>query len=266
MIPKKRNIALMIIVTIPVIVIACGMYNYYAPPMMQKPYIITRHDDDTLHIAYIGDSWAFLHQPYDEKMSDELAERLNRPVKISSHGYCGRNSKDIYKYFFNNPEMKHFISKGYEYCIISAGINDSNKKMSTGYYKKSMDCIIRFMLTNDITPILLEIPDYDIEKMFRWEPPSRKLLRRLSCFINSTPMDCKKEFRKALDELISEKRLEDQVQIIRYKAWNSHFSEDQKTLYREDGVHLNEKGYAKLDSCIIESCIALQTKTIYGKN
>lgn len=256
----------LIIVTILLIITACRLYTYYAPPIMQEPYKITKPNDDTLRIAYIGDSWAFHHQPYDEKMSNNLSNRLNHPVKISSLGFCGRNSKDIYKYFFNNPRMRNFISQGYDYCFISAGINDSNKKMSTDYYKKSMDCIIQFMLSNHITPILLEIPDYDIERMYRWESPSRKLLRRLSSTINGTPINCKIEFRKALNKLISEKKIKDQVKIIRYKAWNSHFSEDLNTLYKEDGLHLNEKGYAKLDSCIIESCTALQVMTMYEKN
>ena len=35
-----------------------------------------------------------------------------------------------------------------------------------------------------------------------------------------------------------------------YKDW--------KLLYSEDRMHLNEKGYAKLDSCIAMTCIKLE--------
>jgi hypothetical protein len=111
------------------------------------------------------------------------------------------------------------------------------------------------MLANQITPIILEIPDYDIEKMYRWEIPSRKLLRSFSRFITGTPINCKTEFRQALDALLSEKKYGDRVQVIRYQTWNNHYVEDLRNYYNEDGIHLNEKGYAKLDSYIIYSIV-----------
>ena len=82
--------------------------------------------------------------------------------------------------------------------------------MSADYYKQSIAFIIQFLLANQITPIILEIPDF-----------------------------------------------------IRYQAWNNNYAEDLKYLYLEDGIHLNVKGYIKLDSCIIETCIKL---IVDGKN
>lgn len=233
------------------------MYYYYAPPQEREPYHITKNNDDTIRVAYIGDSWAFFHQPYDKRISDSLSNKLNRPAKVSSMGFCGRSSKEVYWYFFDNPEMVTFLSKGYDHCIISVGINDANKKMSPRYYKQSMACIIQFFLANQITPILLEIPDYDIEKMYRWEIPSRKLLRRISRLVTGTPINCKQEFRRALDELLSEKRYGDKVQIIRYKTWNNNYSVDLRNYYKNDGIHLTDQGYAKLDNCIVETCVKM---------
>lgn len=232
-----------------------GCYYYYSPPTEREPYPITKNHNDTLRIAYIGDSWAFFHAPYDNRMTDSLSQAIGCPAKVTSLGYCGRSSKEIYWKLFDDAEMRSFISKGYDYCIISAGINDSNKKMNTNYYKRSMECIINFMLFNNITPIIIEIPDYDIEKMYRWGMPSRKLLRRFSRIINGTSVSCKKDFRQAFDNLLREKEYKDKVHVITYKTWNSDYTKDQKTLYESDGVHLNEKGYAKLDSCIIETCM-----------
>ena len=249
---KRKTYFLVIFLAIILIIIGYGMQYYYAPPKEREPYAIEKNNDDTIRVAYIGDSWAFFHKPYDQRISDSLTIRLNRPAKVTSIGFCGRSSKEVYWYLFDNPELVSFISKGYNYCIISLGINDANKKMSTNYYKQSMAYIIQFMLANQITPIILEIPDYDIEKMYRWEIPSRKLLRSFSRFITGIPINCKTEFRQALDALLTEKKYGDRVQVIRYQTWNNHYAEDLKNLYKGDGIHLNEKGYERLDSCIVD--------------
>ncbi len=249
---------ILLIILILFIIFGYGCYYYYSPPTERKPYSITKIQSDTLRIAYIGDSWAFFHAPYDNRMTDSLSQAIGRPAKVISLGYCGRSSKEIYWNLFDDADMESFISKGYDYCIISAGINDSNKKMSTNYYKRSMECIINFMLFNDITPIIIEIPDYDIEKMYRWEMPSRKLLRRFSRIVNGTSINCKKDFRQAFDNLLKEKEYKDKVHVITYKTWNSDYANDQRNLYKDDGVHLNDKGYAKLDSCIVETCVKSQ--------
>ena len=128
-----------------------------------------------------------------------------------------------------------------------------------------MACIIQFFLANQITPILLEIPDYDIERMYRWEIPSRKLLRPFSRLVTGTPINCKKEFRQTLDNLLLEKQYGRKVQVIRYKTWNSNYADDLKNYYERDGIHLNDKGYAKLDSCIVETCIKLHNSAADGK-
>ena len=254
---KRKTYCILIVVATILITFGYGMYYYYAPPIEREPYHIAKNNDDTIRVAYIGDSWAYFHQPYDKKISDSLSNKLNRPAKVSSLGFCGQTSKEIYWELFDDPEMKSFVSKGYDYCIISAGINDANKKMSPHYYKQSIACIIQFFLANQITPILLEIPDYDIERMYRWEIPSRRLLRQFSRLVTGTSINCKQEFRGALDNLLSEKRYGDKVQIIRYKIWNNNYAEDLRNYYKNDGIHLTDQGYAKLDNCIVETCVKL---------
>lgn len=262
---KRKIYYILLIVTIIILILGYGMYYYYAPPKERKPYTIERINDDTIRVAYIGDSWAFFHQTYDKRITDSLRSKLNRPAKVNSIGFCGRSSKEIYWYLFDDPGLVPFMSKGYDYCFVAVGINDTNKKMSPNYYKQSMACIIQFMLANQITPIILEIPDYDIEKMYRNEIPSRKLLRPFSRFVTGTSINCKKEFRQALNDLFVEKRYGDKVQIVKYRDWNDNYTEDLKNYYNDDGIHLNEKGYAKLDSCIIEICVKIH-QTRHGKN
>lgn len=233
-----------------------GAYNYYAPPQLREPYQLSAQKDDTIRIAYIGDSWAFMHKDHKCLIPRLLSELLNNPIKVNSYGICGLSSKEIYENFFENTNFRNYLQKShYQYCFISAGINDTYKKMSTTYYKKSMDGIIKFLLANNIRPIILEIPDYDIHKAYRKQKTEKKLLRRMSMLINGTPIDCKQDFRDALGELIREKGYQDKVSVIRYKSWNSNYKNDLKQLYRTDGMHLNEYGYEVLDSVIAKEVI-----------
>ena len=127
--------------------------------------------------------------------------------------------------------------------------------MSTSYYQKSMECIIEFLLANNIHPVIQEIPDYNIVKVYHKQKTSKKLIRQLSMVINNTPLDCKQQFRDALDELIREKGYQDKISIVRYKTWNNDYANDLINLYIDDQMHLNERGYQLLDSVIAKEIV-----------
>ena len=265
----KRILIILVIIVLSAICIICGTkgYSYFSPAKERNIYQTAQHHDDTIRIAYIGDSWAFMHREHECHISDIIEDIIHCPVKVHSYGICGTTSKEFYENMFNNADLKHFLQKRrYEYCCISLGINDTYKKMSAAYYQQSMEYILKFFLTNQVHPIILEIPDYDIIKSFERQNNSRKLLRRLSMFINKTPLNCKQLFRNALDELISKKMYTKDVSIIRYMSWNSYGTKDLNTLYLSDGIHLNTTGYAKLDSCIIKTCIELKKSAAITKN
>jgi len=247
---KRILIILSIIILALLTFLGIPFYTYYSPAKEYTPYQITKLVDDTLRIAFIGDSWAYMHKKHHCKLSMMIENVINRPVIVKSHGICGLTSKEIYEAFFEDYSYKKFIMSGFDFCIISAGINDTYKKMSVNYYKKSMDCIIQFLLANHIHPIILEIPDYDIEKAYERQTFLRKILRQLSMFINNTPLDCKQLFRESLDELIKEKGYEQEVYVIRYKEWNTNYNKDLRRLYTGDGMHLNENGYVNLEKHI----------------
>lgn len=231
---------------------AYGAYRYYAPPCLREPYQMKK-SDDTLRIAYIGDSWANFHNEHDCTIPQLLEGLLHRPIKVHSYGICGLTSKEIYENMFDNADFKNFLQKrSYEYCFISAGINDTYKKMSISYYRHSMKGIIQLLLANDIHPIILEIPDYDIQKAYNWQKSLRKILRDVTMFINNVPIDCKQMYRDALQELVNQKGYHNKISIIKYKSWNNNYQDDLQHLYLKDGMHLNSVGYAKLDSAIVD--------------
>ena len=231
-------------------------YEYFAPPEERNVYQIAQ-SDDTLRIAYIGDSWAYIHNREHQCLIPEIINnQCQKTAKIYSYGFPGRTSREIYEAFFNDEKQMQILqSTGFQYCIISAGINDANKKMSIKYYQNSMDYIIRFLLSNHVRPIIIEMPDYDIKKTYRWQRTDRKLRYRLSMIINKIPLDCKQIYRDALDDLINERDYQEKVSIIRYKSWNNNYEKDQTALYLIDGIHLNDYGNAVLDSVIAKEII-----------
>lgn len=231
------------------------LYSYYSPANERSIYYTRKHKNDTLRIAYIGDSWAYGHKYHTCQLATIIENCLHCPVTIESYGIGGLTSKEIYHALFEIDNFKRFIEKGYDYCYISAGINDANKKMSSLYYKESMDCIIRFMIANHIHPLIQEIPDYNIQRAFERQTTKKKLIRRVSMVVNGTKLDCKQQFRDALDELIKAKEYQNKVTVIRYKSWNNNYEKDLRELYIEDQMHLNDKGYAVLDSVIANEII-----------
>ena len=68
--------------------------------------------------------------------------------------------------------------------------------------------------------------------------------------ITCTQMDCKRDFRNALHELIKEKGYQDKVDVIQFIEWNNNYQKDLQMFYCSDGMHLNQEGYIKLDSVI----------------
>ena len=95
---------------------------------------MSQETEDTLRIAYIGDSWAYWHKDHECQIAQLLEDTLHHPVKVHSYGICGRTSREIYENMFENTNFKEFLTKRrYEYCYVSVGINDTHKKMSIPY-------------------------------------------------------------------------------------------------------------------------------------
>ncbi len=233
-------------------------FQYYAPPSFRKPFLMKEKPEDTLRIAYIGDSWAYWHKDHNCLIAELLEDTLQRPVKVHSYGICGLTSKEIYENMYDNSDFKDFLTKRrYEYCYISAGINDCHKKMSIPYYQQSISNIIQLMLANNIHPLIQEIPDYDIRKIDRAQKFYKKAVRRIYMFYKNIPIDCKQIFRDGLDNIIHEKKYQDKVSIIRYKLWNHDYTNDLNRLYAPDHLHLNKNGYAALDSVIANEILKL---------
>ena len=51
-----------------------SFYRYYAPPQPKQSYMINTTPDDTIRIAFIGDSLAFMHKEHECKIATILQD------------------------------------------------------------------------------------------------------------------------------------------------------------------------------------------------
>ena len=225
----------------------------------RKLYPVAYHNDDTLRIAMIGDSWAAMRShDIDNALQSKLNNQTRLPVKMVSKGKGGEKSRGIYQLLFeknNKNGTKAIIASGLDYCIVSAGINDAAANLGPRLYCHHMRLIIDFLLSNNIRPILIEIPDVNIGHVYINKP----LKDLASDYIRSLMSHCKmyqiKEYRDSLKSMIVNKQLMDSVIYIRMNEWNGNYPNINKKLFLSDQMHLNDNGYELLDSCIANAIV-----------
>lgn len=227
---------------------------FWAIDTSYPSYDISCDMDDTLRIVMIGDSWAGLHHKHDMDafLFAVLEKQISRPVLVESTGKGGEKTRGIYKLMFETGEYgtKNLLSSGPDYCIISAGINDAAANLGTKQYCYYYREILEFMIANGIRPVVLEIPNVNLWRLYGGKP-----LKDLAVdFLKSTMTRCKMyqfdEYREALYQMLVKEKLIDKVIYVSMKDWNGASPDIDKSLFMSDQIHLNRQGYEKLDSCI----------------
>ena len=245
-----KRLFLFVIIVIILIEVVINNIPYYAPAIQQRGLTILKHYDDTIRIAYIGDSWAEGHKNVTCVIDSIISAVTGKPVVVETAGISGLTSKNVYYGVFRNYSMRSVIEWGPDFCFVVAGINDSDRKMGKKYYKENMKLIIELLLENHVTPIILEIPSYDI--LFSYQRRSRqiKLQYLVSMLLTWSKMDCIDDYRKEYNELLDEQDWNNKVLTVYSKDWNPDGYKDKRNLYDGGLMHLNAKGYLVLDTCI----------------
>ena len=224
-------------------------------------------DDDTIRVAVIGDSWAQFHKSFN---CDALFEQYARKwtpnkVKCQSSGKGGAMSKEVYHLMSRNQTPEDSWREGFctqplieehpDYCVVMTGINDTWKKRPVSYYAGNYRLIIRFLLANDIRPVVMEIPDFEMGKWLDTNRRPQRFLFRIYSYFTDVVEDDITPFRNGLKNMLDETGLADSVLYIPADNWlpkDHHYSED---IYQIDHVHLNYQGYHLLDSCMASEII-----------
>lgn len=228
---------------------------YYSPAKKLNGLTVIKHNDDTIRVAYIGDSWAKGHEKVKSDIDSIISSATGRIVEIKTAGISGLTSKQIYCSIFRDDFVRNIIEWGPNYCFVVAGINDTDRKLGKKFYKENMRLIIELLLENYITPVVLEIPSYDIHFSFKQKSRLSKLLYLFSMLMTWSQIDCIEEYRKELNGLLEENGWNNKVITIFSKDWNPDGHKDKRNLYDGGLMHLNAKGYHVLDSCIANKII-----------
>lgn len=252
---KYGLIILLLLFLLVIIYIGYNVKPYYTPAEKQNGLSIKSHQDDTIRIAYIGDSWADGHKNIKTVIDSLVRNATGHPVVVRIAGISGLTSKNIYYSIFRDDSIRNVIEWGPDFCFVVAGINDSDRKMGKRYYKENMRLIIELLLENHITPVVLEIPTYDIRFSYKRRSRQVKLQYLASMLLTWSKMDCIQNYRDAYKDLIGERGWINKVITIYYNDWNPEGYRDTRDLYDGGLMHLNTRGYHVLDSCISQKII-----------
>ena len=226
-----------------------------------------RPDDDTLRVAVIGDSWAEYHMTlHCDTLFQQYGGRLTiKPIKCMTRGIGGAKSKDVYYYMFRDYTQEFswmhdictqpLLEEHPDYCVVMVGINDAWKKRPVSYYTGNYRLIIRLLLANEIRPVVMEIPDFEMGEWRNIHRRRQRYLYRIYSYFNGVVADDITPFRNGMKEMLKDTRLGDSVLFIPADHWipqDHHYSED---IYQIDHIHLNYQGYHVLDSCIVSEII-----------
>lgn len=254
MIKNKHIIAILfLLLFISILYIGSLLRDYYsyAEEIVSTPSN-TKQNSDTITIIFIGDSWASYHSRYDHHLKKCLETKVKKLTKVISKGTVGAKTKGIYREMHEESPSgtKELIELSPDYAIVSAGINDAVAKMGTENYCHHYNLIIKRLLSAGIKPIIIDMPQVDYRAIYQRESIIAKIRHHISSWITDAPLWTFNEYRSALRTLLYQEKLKTQVIYIPASEWNPEGYADSRLLYNEDHVHLNEKGYFFLDSCI----------------
>ena len=240
-----------------IIYIVCVLKNYHSFANEISINYNKKNKSDTLVIIFIGDSWASYHSQYDQQLKRCLESRLNKPAKVISRGTVGAKTKFIYTAMHDGSPSgtKELIELSPDYAIVSAGINDAVAKMGTENYRHHYSLFIKELISAGIKPIIIDMPQVDYRAIYQRESWVARIRHRISAWYTGAPLWSFEDYHTALQSLISQYETNKYLINIPASEWNPEGYKDSRHLYLEDHVHLNEKGYFLLDSCI--------TTTIY---
>lgn len=228
--------------------------HLWALEEIHQPYQVQSHHDDTLRVVMIGDSWAGMHNEagLDSFLQDQLNVLTACPVMIKSCGRGGEKSRGIYNLMFEYGKYgtRSILSEGPDYCIVMAGINDAAANWGVDQYLYHYRLILDFLLSHNIRPVIVEIPDVDIWTLYSQKPKNDLLGDYLKSMMTGCDMYNYHRYRDALLSMLQEEDLMKEIVLVPMKEWNGNRESINKFLFLEDQIHLNRRGYELLDSCI----------------
>lgn len=247
-----KNLIIYISATITIVLLLVGslrLHPYYHLAKKQDMMrdTMAKISNDTLKIAFIGDSWAAYHHDYDKKLESMLYDK-GLSTHVVSLGNVGAKSKEIYQRMYSTTKL--ILLEHPDYCIVSAGINDAVAKMGKDYYVHHYLLILQQLLDLKIKPVVLEMPKVNYRAIAGREPWTMRLRHVLSSLMTGSELYGFDSYKTALVSAIKTADMQNRILYIPAGLWNPEGYQDPRGLYMTDETHLNAMGYEVLDSCI----------------
>lgn len=215
-----------------------------------------KKDNQPIEIGIIGDSWVAGNK-LDKAISDSLSA-AGITANVTSSGHPGAKSRKIFRNLFsdvNEPYSSRSLweNKHLDYMIILAGINDTAGHIGSEFYAHHMLNIVMFAQSVGIFPIIVEIPEYNIENA----PPEGtfSFFKRLiyQGVFDGMQNNVIANYRLTLSEKLLAELKDYSYFIVNFDPFISDYNEA-NGLYA-NALHLNERGYRMLGSYIGEDLV-----------
>lgn len=209
--------------------------------------------DSLTTLGIIGDSWV-ANNRLDNVLHKELTKQ-GFNCKIISSGQPSARSKVIYQNLFKGADVKYssryIIEAKPEYCLIVAGVNDISAQIGKRYYSFHIVQIIKTLLHYNIRPILISLPEFDIETTINKMTPALKtrnfILEKVN---NGNRENSIALYREFLSSKLTKQNLIDSILIIDFDKVCSDYSQCKN--YYKDSAHLSAIGNQKLCEIIVD--------------
>lgn len=204
--------------------------------------IIPNNKDSIINIIILGDSWAEIAKEYMmPQILDSILNTNNITGSTVAKGEHGATSRDIY---FNICSEHETLNPLPDIAIISCGINDSHGQYGSKFYTHHTLLLLQKLIELGITPILIELPNYDISSQYKYYSFYKQFAYRLLSLFTDCSLEINniERYRNELYATLNEHDIKKDVNIISIDSFSN--------LYYGDYMHLNASGYYHLAECI----------------
>lgn len=219
---------------------------------------VPKEGNNLLTIGVIGDSWVsrgHLDSLLQKKLRDEGFE-----AQVFISGHHGATSKMIYQDMFGRGEKqyssKFVIENKPKYCIVVAGVNDSFREFGEDFYVHHLRMIVEALQNYNITPIIVEIPEYGIQESQKNRRTFAIYRDELLNFFSNKENFNLKAYRDAFNENFKLDIEQKRIYVLRNTDVDLNYK-TKKDLYA-DPLHLNKKGYNIFTDAIVSQIINLE--------
>lgn len=231
-------------------------------PNQIQSTVLNQGDGQAIRVGIIGDSWV-AGQKLDQSIHDSL-RTAGIDASVISFGHPGAKSRQIFRNLLSESAAPYssrslWEGKHLNYMIILAGVNDSAGHIGAEFYGHHMLNIVKFTQSIGAFPIIVEVPEYDIENA----PPEGALsfVKRLlyKALYDGMQDDVIVGYRHALSEKLNTLPKNSYL-IVKFDPFIKDYSEA-KNLYA-NALHLNKQGYQRLGTYIGTQLVMQHKKSL----